>query len=300
MGQPSPIEQRGYRNSTHPGLRVEVLSYAELRHRVPEPDFTRLHRLDFHQITLIERGEGTTTIDFVDLACRPGTLLHVRPGQVQRLPVTIGGGPADLDATVILFTQDFPARLPATAPLTDDPFGPTAWQLDPDDHDRLRRTVSDLTDACALPPDRSPDTVRALLRQLLSVVLLRLALLPALETSAHTPNPASTSSEERVRLLRHELERSFAVRHQAYDYAARLGYSLKTLNRACTLVTGRTAKQLIDDRVALEAKRLLAHTDLPVASISYRLGFTEPTNFGKFFTRTTGQTPGNFRENEAA
>ncbi len=90
------------------------------------------------------------------------------------------------------------------------------------------------------------------------------------------------------------------MQHQAHEYAARLGYSLKTLNRACMLATGCTAKQLIDARVALEAKRLLAHTDLPVASISYRLGFTEPTNFGKFFTRATGQTPGAFRAAEAS
>ena len=64
----------------------------------------------------------------------------------------------------------------------------------------------------------------------------------------------------------------------------------------CQRATGHTAKHLIDARVALEAKRLLAHTDLPVAAIGRRLGFTEPSNFGKFYARATEQTPGAFRD----
>ncbi len=55
--------------------------------------------------------------------------------------------------------------------------------------------------------------------------------------------------------------------------------------------TGRTAKRLIDARVVLEAQRPLVHTDLPVAAIGRMLGFSEPTNFGKFLARETGHTP---------
>jgi AraC-like DNA-binding protein len=71
---------------------------------------------------------------------------------------------------------------------------------------------------------------------------------------------------------------------------------VRTLTRASLLATGRTAKQLLDDRVALEAKRLLAESDLPVAEIGVRLGFGEATNFGRFFARTVGCSPGRFRE----
>jgi AraC-like DNA-binding protein len=293
------IEQRCFRNPSRPGLRMEVLSYAQLRRRVPQPGFTRLHALDFHHLTLIDRGESTTTIDFVDHPCQPGTLLHVRPGQVQRLPHTADGEPGDHDGTLILFTPDFPARQPATTPLTDAPFGRVHWQLTPADHTLFRRALADLTDAYTLPPDHAPDTVRELLRHQLTAILLRVALLPAADNSPGGGREGPVAENEPYRLFRHELERSFAVRHQAQDYATGLGYSLKTLNRACTRATGRSAKQLIDDRIALEAKRLLAHTGLPVAAISHRLGFTEPTNFSKFFTRASGQTPGAFREAQA-
>ncbi|MFI6116754.1 helix-turn-helix domain-containing protein [Kitasatospora sp. NPDC051164] len=79
------------------------------------------------------------------------------------------------------------------------------------------------------------------------------------------------------------------------DYAARLGYSPRTLTRACLAATGRSAKQLADARVVLQAQRLLAHTDLPVAAIGRTLGFTQVTDFGRFFARETGRTPGDFR-----
>ncbi|MFI2763371.1 helix-turn-helix domain-containing protein [Streptomyces echinatus] len=48
---------------------------------------------------------------------------------------------------------------------------------------------------------------------------------------------------------------------------SRLLTSPRTLTRACQAATGRTAKKLIDARAALEAQRLLVHTDLPVAAI---------------------------------
>ncbi|HTI27627.1 MAG TPA: helix-turn-helix transcriptional regulator, partial [Kutzneria sp.] len=76
------------------------------------------------------------------------------------------------------------------------------------------------------------------------------------------------------------------------------GYSPRSLNRLCQAAAGQNAKALIDARVALEAKRLLVHTNLSAATIGQRLGFTEATNFTKFFTREAGTTPRAFREHE--
>ncbi|WP_254647513.1 helix-turn-helix transcriptional regulator [Streptomyces sp. GbtcB6] len=291
MGQ-APVIERGYRNPARPDLRMEVLTFTDLARRLPGDEFRRVHRLDFHHLTLVHSGEATGMVDFVDVPLRPGTLLYIRPGQVQRLPMTSGDAPADLDATVVLFTPDFPPRFSATARVTDDAFGPAYRLLGPDDHERFHRALADLAAEYTDLPEQDPEITKELLRQLLAALLLRIARLPA------SDGCAQAVTEEPYRLFRHELERSFAVLRQAHEYAARLGYSLKTLNRACQRATGHTAKQLVDDRVVLEAKRLLAHTDLPVAAVSDRLGFTEPTNFSKFFIRTTGLTPGAFRDTQ--
>lgn len=95
--------------------------------------------------------------------------------------------------------------------------------------------------------------------------------------------------------FRSRLETALGASHHVRDHARELGDSERTLSRACLDVTGRTAKQVLSDRLVLEAKRLLAHSDLTAAAVASQLGFDEPTNFQRFFKRQTGLTPGAFQ-----
>ncbi|MEV7359688.1 helix-turn-helix transcriptional regulator [Kitasatospora sp. NPDC091276] len=296
---------------------IEVLTFDALKPRLKSAVARRPSRLDFHQLILVRGGEGTAMVDFVTYPCTRGTLLHLRPGQVQRLPSDANGRPADLDAVLLLFTADFPPPLPATQQMLDG-FGPVARLLPPAELDAFDRAVTELdTEYRRLRDGQAPgptapvdadadagagagagagadvdaELTGVLLRQLLGALLIRMARLPdPAGRPALSPPGAGVYPA-----FRRELERSFAATRSVEDYAARLGYSPRTLTRACLAATGRSAKQLADARVALQAQRLLAHTDLPVAAIGRALGFTEATNFGKFFARETGRTPGDFR-----
>ncbi|MBV6699938.1 helix-turn-helix transcriptional regulator [Kitasatospora aureofaciens] len=290
-----------YDNPDRLHIGVEVLTFDALKRRLKSSVARRPSRLDFHQIMLVRGGEGAAMVDFVTHPCVHGTLLHLRPGQVQRLPSAANGRPADLDAVLLLFTADFPSPLPATREVLGG-FGPVARRLPPDDFDAFDRAVTEMdAEYRTLRGEQTPDTTAladtdveltgALLRQLLGALLIRMARLP---DPAGRPVPATPGAEVYL-AFRRELEHSFATTRAVEDYAARLGYSPRTLTRACLAATGRSAKQLADARVVLQAQRLLAHTDLPVAAIGRTLGFTEATNFGKFFTRETGRTPGDFR-----
>jgi AraC-like DNA-binding protein len=84
--------------------------------------------------------------------------------------------------------------------------------------------------------------------------------------------------------------------HNLNFYARRLGYAESTLSRACIRAEGVSAKRVIDQRIILEAKRMLVHSPLSVAEIGYALGFSEATNFNKFFRRLEQRTPQMFRE----
>ncbi len=98
------------------------------------------------------------------------------------------------------------------------------------------------------------------------------------------------------KLLRKELEKTFRQQRSVGQYAKHLGYSESTLNRACEAATGQSAKALIDRRLALEAARLLIHTDASIAEIGHQMGFSESTNFVRFFARMNGATPARFRQ----
>jgi AraC family transcriptional activator of pobA len=88
------------------------------------------------------------------------------------------------------------------------------------------------------------------------------------------------------------MEEDFRTHHDVAHYARRLGYSARTLSRSARAATGRSAKQLIGERVLLEAKRLLAHYRLSPSRCGQRLGFADASNFSSFFVRGCGTRPG--------
>jgi len=59
--------------------------------------------------------------------------------------------------------------------------------------------------------------------------------------------------------------------------------------------TGRTAKDLINDRLLAKAKELLQSDVLSVSQVSQRLGFEYPQHFVRFFKSLTGKTPAQWR-----
>ena len=79
------------------------------------------------------------------------------------------------------------------------------------------------------------------------------------------------------------------------EYASFLGITSNHLNDVIKQATGKTARSFIVERILLEAKSLLTHTELDIADISHNLQFDEPTNFGKFFKKYVGLTPLQFR-----
>jgi AraC-like DNA-binding protein len=282
-----------------PAAGLDVLRLTDLHRRFPVDVSTRPLRMTCHALMLFSVGHGRHAIDFVRYDCRPGTVLWSRPGQVHQF----SGQPA-LDANVLLFT---PELLPAAGGPADplggllhDPFAPAGWLPTGEDEEAI------ITEFTQIATDRerhaAGDGVPVeLLRHQLAVLLVRVATLSGATLSSGTALAGSTvsrrSSDGMLARLHQELGVSFATTRRVEDYAERLGVSVRTLTRACLVGCGCSAKQVIDARVALEAKRLLGCSDDSVAAVGRQLGFPEPTNFGRFFVRETGLTPGEFRAN---
>jgi len=79
------------------------------------------------------------------------------------------------------------------------------------------------------------------------------------------------------------------------EYADRLNVSANTLNQSVKAVLGKTAKELITEKIIQEAKRQLRYSANDIAEIAYALGFKEPTHFIRFFKQHTGTTPKAYR-----
>ncbi len=93
------------------------------------------------------------------------------------------------------------------------------------------------------------------------------------------------------------LERHFKEQHPITYYTEKIAITNKVLNNAVYKVRGKTPKQIITERIVLEAKRLLVYSTDSIKVIGFELGFGEPTNFVKFFKNNCGMTPASFRDN---
>ena len=86
-------------------------------------------------------------------------------------------------------------------------------------------------------------------------------------------------------------------KHWTVDqYATKIGTSISRLNRLCRERMHLSAKQMIDERLLLEAKRQLIYTRSTLDEIAFDLGFKDPGYFSRYFKRNTGLPPGQFRK----
>ncbi|MEV0597744.1 AraC family transcriptional regulator [Streptomyces sp. NPDC050315] len=273
------ITDVAYRPSLGAPIGMDVLDFAELRARGHRRgiDLGSPQRPGFHHLIHVRSGTLRHTVDFSEHVLHAGSWLWIQPGQVHQY------APEDLAAargTIVIWQPGFAdAEAPfEQAPLLPDGPHARATQL------ALRHLTHEYADLASIPLQSHIEA----LRLLLAVLLLRLAHARPETPAAHRPDGAFAHYHAAV-------ERDFADTHRVADYATALGYNVRTLTRATLAATGLTAKQYLDARILLEAKRLLVHTDATAAEVSRRLGFREPGDFSKFFRKRDGRTPQQFR-----
>ena len=79
------------------------------------------------------------------------------------------------------------------------------------------------------------------------------------------------------------------------DYAEMLHVSPDHLNRIIKSNADKTASELIDEMLVMEAKAYLLHSKMTISEIAYKLEFTDPSHFNKFFKKICKTTPLQFR-----
>jgi AraC-like DNA-binding protein len=287
----------GYQAPADYALDVELYPVVELRRRVGDAEARGLERIDFHCLLVLTEGRYAHVVDFETEAMTPGSLLFLQPGQVHRF-----GDLSGCDGWLLVFKAELlphraepPTQAGADKAVDELELGRLGdlqrshRQLADATRRAVTETLERMADDAQRPPSRG---LNLLLRSQVQSLLLRLWLDAAASEADDRIEPVVL---RRYRRFRAAVEREFMRWHGVATYADRLGCSEKSLTRAALEVADRTAKAVITDRLVLEAKRLLAHSLLPVAGIADQLGFAEATNFVKFFRRETGLTPGAFR-----
>lgn len=92
------------------------------------------------------------------------------------------------------------------------------------------------------------------------------------------------------------VELNFRQYHSVSDYAEILNITPKALTKRISKYGNATPNDIIKDRIILEAKRLLAHSDLNVKEIAYDLGYDDPAYFNRLFAKVSEIAPAEFRK----
>lgn len=250
-------------------LAAETFTLSSLVQRLGASGIGGYQRLKFELLLWCTGGAGTHEVDFESVELVPGRIIHVRTGQVHRWVLDEA-----YEAQLVLLRtpRQYGVRNGETCIIGPD--GATTRDL--------QQTIELLA--------RNDRSTQLSLRSLEAIRHLLLALLDS--------NPdRELSSSHRENLYRDFellLGGAEAPPRTVQQCARLLGCSTKTLTRTCQSIAGTAPKALLDQAVALEAQRQISLANTTIASIAEDLGFSELSNFTRFFRRLTGETPSAF------
>ncbi len=116
----------------------------------------------------------------------------------------------------------------------------------------------------------------------------------------HKVSPAGNNisvQEQVTQKFKTLLAQKFLESKEVGYFASLLNLTPKYLSEVLTATTGKSAKELINEHILLEAKSLLKQTDMTVNEIAYWLGYEEASYFVRFFKKNAGKTPLEYRSN---
>jgi AraC-like DNA-binding protein len=294
------IQHLNYRPANVYPFDLEVFSVSDLKRRTGAVAMRWTYSYEFFMLICITEGACVQIVDFEPVSCSAGTFLVLRPGQAHNF-----GNDDEWDGWIILVRPEFllPAlslshglrqifdleRLPERLTLNDGELNRAAHSILQMRDDSL---INGLSSEDAGPANELTADIQVLLRYQFYALM---SWLTVVHGERRTQGPEGSTALQRFKRFQKLVEQRFAEWNQISQYATELGCTEKSLTRATNLAVGLSAKAFISKRINLQAKRLLAHTDLPVSAIAEKLGFQEATHFSKFFKREARSTPTEFR-----
>jgi AraC family transcriptional regulator, transcriptional activator of pobA len=258
-------------------LQVRAL---ELAH-IGDDEVREPHRHAYNELIWVREGEGRHLIDGERVEFGPRTLTLIAKGQVHQFERADG-----VSGVVVRFDDEW---LGSSRRWLLSGGACTALSVPEREAARFDALLDLLREEAEQPAGPESAELR---HHLLSAALLWAQRW----REAQLEGGGATSTDVHLhREFRETLERDFTTNHEARHYASELGVTTGTLSRVLMKLTGRTTKQLILDRVLLEAARLLRFSDLSVKEIAARLGFTDQFAFSKAFKRQRGEAPLDYR-----
>lgn len=261
-----------------------------------EIDDCMAHVHSFYEILWFQDGKGHHTVDFMEYNVVPGTIFFLSPGQIHHFDHKEGYKGVAIKMCIDLM-KDNMAEDSGMGKLFLKYNGFHAYDASPyyiiDEHtaDMLRPLVEEMEDESHRQGEFGNIDI---LKSLLCIFMAKIQRHGTHEAAEKldTLRP----SHQLFIQFRRMVEKEYPRLHTVQEYASHLNVSVRTLHKSVNECSGKTPLSIINDRIVLEAKRMVRYTDLMIKEISAELGYDDPSYFVKLFKRQTGHLPSDFRE----
>ena len=285
-----PVYELPFHENKKPEFKIYRVTGPKIV-RTDYPHKTELpHKHSYYEICFFTGGNGIHEIDFISHKISAPSIHFLRPGQVH----LINRGEA-YEGYLIVFSQDFfnlnfqhidiIPGYPLVANLENGPI----LNLDSVQYEEFFSILQNIINELGKEDRDSPEII---------ISYLRIFFLKLRQHFSHlitAQNSANGSMKKTMYQFNQLVDKYYDQIQHVKEYAELLGESPVQLNRAIKTLTGKTASEIIIERLILEAKRLLLFSDLSNKEVAYKLNYEDPSYFARIFRKKTGMTPSEFR-----
>ncbi len=249
------------------------------------------HGHNFYLILLVTKGSGVHTIDFQEYDVAPGALFIVSPGQIHQWKLS-----ADVDGCILFFTKEFFLHDFDTEKLTRFPFFNSTFslpiiQLSPGEENE----VADKYRCIHREYRNRSQNYQEMIRIYLNALFIELSRVYLTKS-----DNSQKFGYDLLQLNRYEalVDKYFKLHRPISCYSEKMNITDRQLSYLCKKTVGKTPSEIMMNRIILEAKRLIIHSDLSISGISQELNYSDSSYFIRLFKKMTKQTPEQFRNEQ--
>lgn len=248
------------------------------------------HRHEHYEIIWLRKGKGVHNIDMKNYPYSGSVLFLLSPGQMHQIKAEV---PAD--GYVVKFmdslfsdTKDMEEYLLHTG-LFDNIQAQPMIKVSSSAHTVFEDLLKKMeTEFCADEEDKEK-----ILVSYLKIFITHINRLK--KSQANTETVHADSQLHLFQQYKTTVEKNFRREHGVQQYADKLYTQARTLNALAKKYAGKTAGEIIADRIILEAKREMYYNRMSIKEIAYSLGFDDPAYFTRFFKKQTGISPQEYK-----
>ena len=254
----------------------------------------RLHSHDFYQLMWFWHGSGRHQIDFNDEEVSPNKVFVISSGQLHQFK--------DLESPegiIIQFDEGFFSEMDDNLDSIIKYSVFNAFHLPPyyligsETRERLKGIAAEM--------NREKSDVEKFAHDNYIYSLVKMFLIIIIREGLRTDNKHIYNNSAAYQYFinfRKALDHNYRRYHTVQQYATALRMSSKTLTQRVIQYSGQSPLQLINNKLIVEAQRMLRSKPMLIKEIAYELGFDDDSYFVKFFKRQTGLLPSEFKEKE--